>query len=110
MTALEPIAPPQVVRLWDLDWQLGARFYDTDTSIGEADPAHRTLTLPIEHPAARWLALRPDRKPLGAFVTIDGPDGRWSGVLQRFKVRRAGDCPECAHCRQQQIVAYWAGA
>lgn len=111
-TSIEHAAGPQrVVRLWDSDWKLAAQL--DDAGIAEPRAGGRTLTLPITDPAARWLASRAENEDSGgrgACMTIDGPDGRWSGALTFWQVGRGGECKECQHCRQWQMTAYWAGA
>jgi hypothetical protein len=95
--------PLTAANLWDKDFN---HKFSIDADLVTTDGADRTVTLPVDHPAARWLI---DDVPneRGANLTIDGPNGRWSGPLAHFKVFKVGDCPQCAHCQARGVKSVW---
>ncbi|WP_280319921.1 hypothetical protein [Nocardia wallacei] len=54
--------------------------------------------------AERLLRAGPNQ---AAYLTIDGPGGRWSGPLVSWEARRVGECPHCSHCMEKVVVSEW---
>lgn len=97
------VPPPVIARLWDSNFTL-RHTVDAD-AIGSTGDG-RTITLPLDHPAARWL-INDVPNERGANLTIDGPNGRWSGPLRHFEVSKVGGCPQCGHCQQKIVRSVW---
>lgn len=72
------------IRLWGPDFTL-AHTVDANDAI---DSDSGTITLPLDHPAAKWLLTILDQPARAAYATVDTSDGRWSGQLDRFEAHR----------------------
>ena len=68
-----------ILRIWDESYNLVGEI--PKESKGETDGC---IELPIDHPVAQWILERPCLT--NANLTIDSPNGRWSGCLDRYKV------------------------
>lgn len=91
---VEARATAPLVRLWDGNWVLK---YTVSGEIEASfswllnDTGQGSMTLPYDHPAAKW-ALNPwGRKPSNIHVTVDKDGARWSGRLRRAQLEKKDD-------------------
>jgi hypothetical protein len=103
---LAPISGPTIlVRLWSRDWMLCHLINPEDVSGTDRE---RALSYPIDHMVSLWIAGLEERgRGNDAYMTIDQDAGRWSGRLDSWQTRRAGDCPHCPHCQQKMLHSTW---
>jgi len=66
----------------------------------------REFTYPVEHVVSQWI-FRQNRHTQPAYMTVDEHGQRWSGRLESWVVRQAGDCPHCPHCQQTVMGTEW---
>lgn len=93
-----------LVRLWSCDWEFQHSVHPDQVTTPER--GRRILTLPLGHPAVKWLTLTvPEER--GAHMTIDDSGDRWSGMLLEFKIQRVGECQHCTHCMEKVVVSEW---
>lgn len=95
--------PTSIVRLWDRDWNL--KFTLTDAPSAHV-PEQRILTLPFEHEASQWL-YNGSVDRFAAYMSVDGPNGRFVAPLQKWTVERVGSCPQCEHCQEKVLRSVW---
>ena len=93
-----------LVRLWDKDFNLK---FTIDKIPSHHIPEQRTLTLPAEHEAAKWLSDGVNEANFFALMTIDDENGRWTAPLDHWKIERVGSCPKCPHCMEMVMRSVW---
>lgn len=75
---------------------------EIDTSAIVETATGRTVTLPVDAPAAVWLSTDP---PPNALLTIDGASGRWSGRMTQVLVEEAPD--GCVAREDLRVISEW---
>lgn len=96
-----------VVKVWDGDRNLRGSIDPAAVATPQGLMDARTATLSLDDLVARWLY---DEEARDAWLTIDGPDGRWEGRLKEWEIRRVGTCEHCAHCMAKQMTVKWVNA
>jgi hypothetical protein len=106
--ALPPITNPQpLIRLWDAEWNLrGVVNPDDIIRDNGSTPGRVRLTYRADHVVSQWVIEETSahRPP---FMTVDENGGRWIARLDGWQMRKAGPCPQCAHCQQTMLDTDW---
>lgn len=77
---MEPYSNLAPIRVWDTDHELVHTFSKDEVTF---DGGHRFSRTPLDEPFARWVLGQFEPR---AYMTVDGPEGRWFGELGGFVV------------------------